>query len=118
MTEAVIPPELVADVESAEPSFVFLPDESARTWMAAALGAVKALGLEEWHKERWPDTLTTLEQVASEAEEVMAGLQEWLVEHDVPKLGWWFSYKGAFLYAELKGTDPGSYTSADDSEVQ
>lgn len=120
MTDAVIPPELAAlaaDVESAEPAFVILPDKAAPYWWAAAAGAVKTLGLDAWYQERWPNPLGTLEEVANEAEEVMTALQEWLIEHDVPKLGWWFSHDGVFLYAELKGTESGRYTDADDSEV-
>lgn len=112
---------MAAEIESAMPDFVVLPDRSALMWFEMAHAACNVLGLTELHAEhclepRASDELF-LEKAATSAEAILTAVRAWLVEHEVPVLSTWFecvSAGGSFLHFSLAGTNSTSFRDDDD----
>lgn len=116
-----ISPEMIADIESALPDFIVLPDAMAPWWFEMAHGACHTLGLTELHKQHCLDPQygdpDIIEKTAESAENLLTALRAWLREHGVPRLAFAFtsvSGGGSWFFAEIKGTESGKFTDEED----
>lgn len=116
MTE--VSPELIAEIDSAEPDYVIPVDpHSAYGWYEITHTAIEMLGLHEMHARVCPhhassdiatlDSLEARQLLAGESEALLGALKGWLCEHGVAELTFWYPsamHGGAFVRATLEGT--------------